>query len=307
MSDCASTTGIELTQNIAVVFDPPLVIDGRFSWTLNSLFDSPLQGYCQLATNSHVYIESTHLAVINNSKLVTPPTRYVRLANLLEKKVNISVINDFSLANDSDSLYAEYDLKVMFKAKDHVKTINLGIQYPKSYKGKLPNSNVDFSAVTVRRHARGTGVSFGGLSVTITNFLQTEVYATYLDIIPWYFRMYLHSLSIKTRPLRKINSSSKQIKPEWLHYEPAHDRIRPHHLEMLVRMPAQSEVEIGFDFDIHFLRWTEYPPDANHGRYISPASVTFYFSKSQLNEKFSHTHLKQFRNAFLETGIREHS
>src|SRR5699024_5164076 len=43
-------------------------------------------------------------------------------------------------------------------------------------------------------------------------------------------------------------------------------------------LPAKSHIEIRFEFENQFLRWTEFPPDANHGLYINPASVTFFLS-----------------------------
>lgn len=294
ISNCAATSGIELTQNIAVVFDSlPVTTDGFYSWTLDSLFGSSLQDYCHLAISSHVFIESNHLAE-NDSKLITPPTTYVRVANTLKKKEDISVINETSLVNSGDLVFADYDLKTVFEAKKQkgiMRSINLGAQYSKSYKEKLAH----FSPVKVRRHARGYGVSSKGLSVIITNLLKEDVYATYLDIIPWYFRMYLHSLSIETCPLAMVNGSCQQIEPIWLHYEPAQNRIRPHHLEMFIRLPAQSNVEIRFNFEIQFFRWTEYPADAHHGLYISPANVIFYLGSSQPYEHFLPTLLERFR------------
>lgn len=304
-----------------MVFDPPLVVDGRYSWTLNSLFNSPLQNHCPLAASSHVYIESTHLDLgatpesgnpSNTSKLITTPGAYVRFENQKTdgKKMQISVVDEGEATANLDhsiSLYADYDLKKMFEQIDvqfqeqqkqqngsntaNVRRpiINLGIQYPNSYKGKLPETmsqGATFSQVSVRRHVRGFGVASGGLSVTITNSLPVPVYAIYLDTIPWHFRLYLHSLVIEVKERGK--SGSRLIKPSWLHYQPAVDRLRPHHLELLIQLPANSEVEIRFSFDHQFLRWTEYPPDANHGLYITPASVTFFLpSESSSNfERF---------------------
>lgn len=350
ITNCAATSGIELRQSILAVFDPPQVVDGRYSWTLNSLFNSPLQHHCPLATSSHVYVEATHLNAnvagrngLNSSKLTVIPSAYVRFtdSNLEESGtggLQVQVIDEVAAAEHSLtetdlSLYADYDLRKLFEEIDakHQQrlqeqqqqeqknsaparrpTLNLGIQYPNSYRGVLPSNMAkranSFSTVTVRRHARGYGVASGGLSVTLTNSLPVPVYALYLDTVPWYFRLYLHSLLIEAKPLGKAQPTTKGslIRPSWIHYQPAVDRQRPHHLELLVQLPAASEVELRLTFDHQFLRWTEYPPDANHGLYITPASVTFYLpggedDNSRKNgTKLSSSHFERFLPAFFE-------
>lgn len=282
-----------MTQNLLVVFNAPLILDGRFSWTLNSLFNSPLQNYCPLSSSSHVYLEATHLASINGSKLSVEPTRYVRFTNAQENLV-ITAVPDTQIEGDSESvLFADYELKQVFDKLAQTATstngkqvLNLGIQYPNGHKGNLP-TGASFATVHVRRHARGFGVYSGGLSVTITNSLPSDISAIYLDMIPWFFRMYLHTLVIEATPLDNINGPSRRIQPRWLHYEPAENRVKPHHLELLLVLPARSRVEIRFEYENQFLRWTEFPPDANHGLYINPASVTFFMVNQTTNfERF---------------------
>jgi len=52
------------------------------------------------------------------------------------------------------------------------------------------------------------------------------------------------------------------------HYQPAKDRLRPHMLEMLLRVPPRTTTSITLQFNRAFLKWTEHPPDAHHGFYI---------------------------------------
>ena len=292
ITNCANTAGIELSQNILVVFNAPLVLDGRYSWTLNSLFNNALQSYCPLSSSSHVYIEASHLHAINGSKLLIEPTSYVRLSNA-NQKFDLSLVNDLASMTDTrvESIYADYDFQQMFdevakQNRTSKPTINIGIQYPDTYQAKLPSSS-SYTSVSVRRHARGYGVSSGGLSLTITNSFDTDIYAIYLDMIPWYFRMYLHTMIIEAHSLNNPKGQPRSIKPSWLHYEPGQDRVRPHHLEVMLLLPAKSQVEVRFEFENQFLRWTEYPPDANHGLYINPASVTFFLpSNAKSPERF---------------------
>lgn len=53
-----------------------------------------------------------------------------------------------------------------------------------------------------------------------------------------------------------------------MHYQPAQDRKRPHLLEMLIQLPANSATKITIQFERALLKWTEYPPDPNHGFYV---------------------------------------
>ncbi|XP_069677490.1 GPI transamidase component PIG-T isoform X2 [Periplaneta americana] len=57
-------------------------------------------------------------------------------------------------------------------------------------------------------------------------------------------------------------------------YIPGKARTRPYYLEVVLRLPPRSMTEISIDFDYVFLKWQEYPPDANHGFYIGAAVIT---------------------------------
>jgi phosphatidylinositol glycan class T len=59
-----------------------------------------------------------------------------------------------------------------------------------------------------------------------------------------------------------------------VHYIPGRDRQRPYHLELLLDLPPNSITRLSFEFDRALLKWTEYPPDANHGFYIGSAVVS---------------------------------
>merc|ERR1712227_889635 len=88
----------------------------------------------------------------------------------------------------------------------------------------------------------------------------------YLDIIPWYLRLYLHTLTITSNEVTLI--------PTKLEYIPGVDRQKPYHLEILLTLPPKSTTHISFEFELSLLRWVEYPPDANHGFYVGSASIT---------------------------------
>lgn len=111
-----------------------------------------------------------------------------------------------------------------------------------------------------------------------------------MEVVPWYFRLYLHTFKI----LCNKNTTRNGKFPRYLlmlyvtkyksnlclavmfislvllnrRYIPGRDRSRPYLLELALRLPAKSSTTITIDFQRAFLKWTEHPPDAHHGFYI---------------------------------------
>ena len=85
-----------------------------------------------------------------------------------------------------------------------------------------------------------------------------------LDMVPWYFRVMLHTLTISCEGMGGCDGDLVLSR----HYTPAKDRQRPHTLEFLLLLPPSSTVSITVQFSRSFLKWNEYPPDAAHGFYI---------------------------------------
>ena len=48
----------------------------------------------------------------------------------------------------------------------------------------------------VSRHLVGSGHDWGGLATEITNSATHTVEVLYLEMVPWFFRLYLHTLSV---------------------------------------------------------------------------------------------------------------
>lgn len=59
-------------------------------------------------------------------------------------------------------------------------------------------------------------------------------------------------------------------------YSPGRERLQPYYLELIIRLPAHSVTKFSIEMDYLFLKWQEYPPDANHGFYMGPAIITAY-------------------------------
>lgn len=111
------------------------------------------------------------------------------------------------------------------------------------------------------RQITGYGQERGGMHIRLRNpqpYIQRVVY---LESLPWFLRPYMHTLQVDGGKVEKM------------FYKPLLDRQRGTHLELLLEIPAESEVELQYDFEKAILRYTEYPPDANRGFDIPPAIV----------------------------------
>lgn len=111
------------------------------------------------------------------------------------------------------------------------------------------------------RQITGYGQERGGMHTVITNPQAISQRIIYLESLPWFLRPYMHTLN--------INGATA----ERMYYTPAVDRRKGTHLEILLEVPAHSQVELTYDFEKAILRYTEYPPDANRGFDVAPAII----------------------------------
>ncbi|CAG9853916.1 unnamed protein product [Phyllotreta striolata] len=118
------------------------------------------------------------------------------------------------------------------------------------------------------QYLSGYGQERGGIVTKIYNNHWKELDVVLLQNIPWFIPIYLHTL--------KVVSNGKELKPLQLRYIPARQRIRPNYLEVLLRLPARTSTSVVIDFDYVFLKWQEYPPDANFGFHIGSAVISCY-------------------------------
>lgn len=117
--------------------------------------------------------------------------------------------------------------------------------------------------VLVSRSLTGYSQDKGGMRVKVKNPSQSlPVSLVYFETLPWFMRVYLHTLS---------TAGSGHIQSQF--YRPAIDRARPGHLELEIVLPPGGELVFTYDFDKSLLLYAEYPPDANHGFSIAPAVV----------------------------------
>lgn len=118
------------------------------------------------------------------------------------------------------------------------------------------------------RSFTGYGQERGGVQAILTNPSKTDaVDFVYMESLPWFMKLYLHTLKAK------INGKDGDFIKE-MYYRPALDRKRGTQLEIRMQIPANSTVVLTYDFEKAFLRYTEYPPDANRGFDVPAAVIT---------------------------------
>ena len=103
----------------------------------------------------------------------------------------------------------------------------------------------------------------------LRNNAATSQRIVFLDVLPWYLRCYLHTLS-----LRNDKARGGLLKPLVTDFRPGKDRDRPYVLELVVELPAKSETLISIEFEKSLLKWLEYPPDANRGFDVGSAVIS---------------------------------
>lgn len=130
---------------------------------------------------------------------------------------------------------------------------------------------VDSPPLHVSRSLTGYSQDQGGVRVSFRNpFPDKPVQFVYFESLPWFIRLYLHTLTLE---------GDGFIKQKY--YKPAIDRVRPSHLEFLIEIPAGGSLAMTFQFDKSLLLYAEYPPDANHGFTIEPAVISILNDESE--------------------------
>ncbi|XP_004698068.1 GPI transamidase component PIG-T [Echinops telfairi] len=244
-SRCARVSW-ELRQTLTVVFDAFATGQGKKDWSLFRMFSWSLTEPCPLASESRIYLDITSSKQDNETLEVSPPPTTTYQATVLGTR----------------KTYAVYDLLDPALLSSS-RLLNLQLKWKRLPENEAPP--VPF--LHAQRYVSGYGLQKGELSTLLYN---THPYRAFpvllLDTVPWYLRLYVHTLT--------ITSKGKENKPSYIHYQPAQDRLQPHLLEMLVQLPASSVTKVSIQFERALLKWTEYTPDPNHGFYVSPSVLS---------------------------------
>uniref|UniRef100_A0A3Q3WKP3 Uncharacterized protein n=1 Tax=Mola mola TaxID=94237 RepID=A0A3Q3WKP3_MOLML len=240
--DC-KTTSWELRQTLNVVFDLHTCAQGKREWSLFKMFSRTLTEACPLASSSKIYIDITDNPQGEQFEL-SPATSLLSQAVVLGDRRTFSV----------------YDLtqRITFGT---VHSLNLLIRW-KSSEGHTLRP-----LLHAERYVAGYGLHVGEIhTVMYNNHPYRSFPVMLLELVPWYLRLYIHTLT--------VTSKGKENTPSYIHYQPSKDRVRPHLLEMLVQLPPNSVTEVTMQFERALLKWTEYTPDPNHGFYVGSSVIS---------------------------------
>lgn len=232
---------LEIKQTVNLVFDTKIV-SNSLDWSLRKLFGQGMEGANELAESSKIYVDVTDAAF----KLTPEP---------------IEVVS--SQRGGATTTLAVYDVKKQFTNQ----FFSIAAIHPNNENDQKPM--VSLSApppLYAKRYLLGVGQERGQILTKITNTHWTTLNVVLQENLPWFVPVYLHTLTITVNGANK-----KKIQANAIKYNPGRLRERPSQLEIAFQIPSRSTVNVAIDFDYVFLKWLEYPPDANHGHYIGSA------------------------------------
>jgi phosphatidylinositol glycan class T len=138
--------------------------------------------------------------------------------------------------------------------------LNLGV----TWKEAATQQQSHPALIQVRRYQTGFGQERGGLTVDIVNSHPSRsCNVTYLETTPWILKLFLHTLTLSLNDDKLSIEKNEIIKD--LYYQPSIDRKRPSVLELALELPPNSKVTLAIAYETTYLKYTEYPPDANRG------------------------------------------
>ncbi|XP_039632503.1 GPI transamidase component PIG-T [Polypterus senegalus] len=238
-------TSWELRQTLSVVFDLHATGQSKREWSLFKMFSRTLTEPCPLASTSKVYVDITETSKGDDLIEVAPAVTLQMQAVVLGDRRK----------------YMVYDLMTP-EPYGSLRSLNILLKW------KLQDSEEMLPPILhAERYVGGYGLQTGEIHTLIYNNHPFRAFPILLmESVPWYLRLYIHTLS--------VISKGRENKPSYIHYRPSKDRQYPHLLEMLVQLPPNSITKVTVQFERALLKWTEYPPDPNHGFYVSSSVLS---------------------------------
>ncbi|KNE72720.1 hypothetical protein, variant [Allomyces macrogynus ATCC 38327] len=250
---CTSKDGActqQLTQRVVAVFNP-LRQSNKPDWSFTSLMDRPWsRPACALAASS---------------------TLHVTLPDLPAGTFQLHPA-DYATVVISDKLVATFDLKrwsntndFRFEFPDPAPLLNSVFDHPPP---------TDFS---VSRYLTDAGQERGILAADLINHRQVgDRTAQYTDVLPWFVREYLHTVTYTCYPLGHAAPVDGQVEGVW--FQHGIDRQRPTVMEVQVTVPASHLCTLQVEYELANLQYAEFRPDAERGFEVGSGLVTLFLN-----------------------------
>uniref|UniRef100_A0AAF5DAU1 GPI transamidase component PIG-T n=1 Tax=Strongyloides stercoralis TaxID=6248 RepID=A0AAF5DAU1_STRER len=114
--------------------------------------------------------------------------------------------------------------------------------------------------ITVHSSTSHVGEQSGSVITKIRNKYPTEINVVLSQSIQWYIKFFLHTLTFQCNGVN-VPFSFKQIIQSRI-------RDRPYYYKISTTLPSNSLCILKFNYGLHLLKTSEYPPDAEKGRVI---------------------------------------
>lgn len=246
------------------------------SWSLSSIFGRKVNGRCALAKSSKVYLQLERGLVSELKKNIGSEGYDVEANFELSFNPDRVLTEENSRHGIGSSLLYEFSVDKYSNSKP----FDLGLTW------KFP---VIWSCQQAPLHATrflmGSGNERGAIAILLksTDLNDSspvadsasdgcELHVNIFQIVPWYIRVYYHSLQLFVDDqLKAVGAFVEKI-----HVMPSKDKISPGMMEMVLKLPCGvKSAALTLDFDKGFLHIDEYPPDANQGFDIPSAAIIF--------------------------------
>ncbi|XP_022728179.1 GPI transamidase component PIG-T-like isoform X2 [Durio zibethinus] len=257
------------------------------SWSLSSIFGKQVSGRCVLVKSSNVYLlldrglvsELKHLYK-ENEKLVANDLAtknfWTNPSFELSAKPERVFIEENSMHSNSSSIlykfpvekYSEsepFDLGVIWK--DPV--VWLCQQAPLRASRFLMGSGNERGTIAISLKSTQLSEGFMGANA---NDKRCELRVYVFQVVPWYVKVYFHSLQVF------VDQQPKAVSDiiEKINVSPSKDKVSPGVMEVVLKLPCRvTSAALTIEFDKGFLHIDEYPPDANQGFDIPSAIISF--------------------------------
>ncbi|KAF0552024.1 Gpi16 subunit, GPI transamidase component [Gigaspora margarita] len=235
--DCINQQ-LEIIQTVSTVIDP-VRNSGKRDWSLNNVFGRRLSQACPLAEES-------------NLEIIIPEDGDYKIIPDADDIIQRSMDD----TDDVEKKIAVYNLKKI-EPDTELSMIWNEDQFEYNFNPVQPR-------IFAHRFFTGYGQERGGIKVNIFNKSPNiSIPIIYYDVIPWYLKLYLHTLKVQINGKNTKLDAVNPIKD--LYFQPAVDRSRPNVIEAEMLLPPNSLTTLSIKFDKVFLKYTEHPPDANRG------------------------------------------